>query len=324
MSSSAIVFGQTDVSLQGAVGFKNRIINGDFRVHQRGGTISTGVGALTYTLDRWIVAATTGALLVSQGNQTSYPYNYLLISGAASNTAWSIRQRIEARNIRDLAGKQVTISFYLYNANGGNASNVNLTVASADASDNHTAQTNVLVQSVSVSSTAKQTVTLTLTSACRNGIEIRFSSASGITSGDLVLHTVQLEEGTIATPFENRPVGTELALCQRYYVRFVGGLNSFFGVGQVSNATQVVGYLTFPIPMRVVPSGLETTSTASNYRCTNSTTGVVNCTSLPAYNAANLTGATVLLTASALGGTSGFVSLIGTDGTGFLGFSSEL
>ena len=28
---------------------------------------------------------------------------------------------------------------------------------------------------------------------------------------------VQIEEGTIATPFERQPIGAELALCQRYY-----------------------------------------------------------------------------------------------------------
>jgi hypothetical protein len=28
---------------------------------------------------------------------------------------------------------------------------------------------------------------------------------------------VQLEPGPVATPFEQRPIGTELALCQRYY-----------------------------------------------------------------------------------------------------------
>ena len=28
---------------------------------------------------------------------------------------------------------------------------------------------------------------------------------------------VQVEPGPVATPFERRPIGTELALCQRYY-----------------------------------------------------------------------------------------------------------
>ena len=34
---------------------------------------------------------------------------------------------------------------------------------------------------------------------------------------------VQLEVGSVATPFERRPFGTELALCQRYYERVGGG-----------------------------------------------------------------------------------------------------
>ena len=28
---------------------------------------------------------------------------------------------------------------------------------------------------------------------------------------------IQLEEGTVATPFEQRPIGLEFSLCQRYY-----------------------------------------------------------------------------------------------------------
>jgi hypothetical protein len=38
---------------------------------------------------------------------------------------------------------------------------------------------------------------------------IKFSSGT--------VSQVQLEAGSVATPFENRPIGTELALCQRYY-----------------------------------------------------------------------------------------------------------
>ena len=33
------------------------------------------------------------------------------------------------------------------------------------------------------------------------------------------LNTAQLELGTVATPFERRPIGLELALCQRYYYK---------------------------------------------------------------------------------------------------------
>jgi len=44
---------------------------------------------------------------------------------------------------------------------------------------------------------------------------------------------VQLEVGSKATPFEHRPIGTELALCQRYYEV----LDLFFSFGLVSSAS---------------------------------------------------------------------------------------
>lgn len=53
----------------------------------------------------------------------------------------------------------------------------------------------------------------TLTISAGQNLWIKFASdASGST-----FNFVQLEEGTVATPFENRPVGLELSLCQRYF-----------------------------------------------------------------------------------------------------------
>jgi hypothetical protein len=48
------------------------------------------------------------------------------------------------------------------------------------------------------------------------------SPASGnwtLPSIPITATNVQLEEGPVATPFELRPIGTELALCQRYYCK---------------------------------------------------------------------------------------------------------
>lgn len=43
------------------------------------------------------------------------------------------------------------------------------------------------------------------------------SASLGQQSGTFDLANVQLEEGSVATPFEQRPLGLELQLCRRYY-----------------------------------------------------------------------------------------------------------
>lgn len=59
---------------------------------------------------------------------------------------------------------------------------------------------------------------------------------------------VQLEQNYQPTPFEQRPIGAELALCQRYYT---GACQGWTGrVGGTTNA-EMVGR--FPVPMRATP-----------------------------------------------------------------------
>jgi hypothetical protein len=48
---------------------------------------------------------------------------------------------------------------------------------------------------------------------------VRFSSGT--------FSLVQLEPGPVATPFEQRPIGTELALCQRYFESGVGNIAGY-------------------------------------------------------------------------------------------------
>ena len=75
------------------------------------------------------------------------------------------------------------------------------------------------------------------------------------------LNTAQLELGTVATPFEVRPVGLELALCQRYLPTF--GLNNSVFSGQCVSSTSCNAILPFPVQVRVPPTGL-TSSTLTN------------------------------------------------------------
>lgn len=113
--------------------------------------------------------------------------------------------------------------------------------------------------------------------------QTNWGSNSGAT---FYLTGVQLETGSVATPFERRPYGTELMLCQRYYYRLTPGVVSgLFGAGYVVTTTQAVGQTNFPVPMRVRPTALEQSGTANQYEISHANT-TTTCSSVPTYQGA--------------------------------------
>lgn len=87
------------------------------------------------------------------------------------------------------------------------------------------------------------------------------------TSNEIYLTGVQLEVGSVATEFEHRSTGDELALCQRYYhrqeradstdstglvLRNVAGL--YLGVAQVTGTTTAFIGVLMPTTMRATPT----------------------------------------------------------------------
>ena len=92
-----------------------------------------------------------------------------------------------------------------------------------------------------------------------------FYSATGATSvvgtngATFYITGVQLEEGTAASPFENRLYGTELSLCRRYFARYFQNTNGLAGDTAVFNlanwnATEAYGSNWYQVSMRVAPS----------------------------------------------------------------------
>ena len=126
---------------------------------------------------------------------------------------------------------------------------------------------------------------------------------------------VQLEVGSVATPFEHLRYGDELARCQRYY--FKAGLKSAAAVasGKVNNSSSVNCYISYPVTMRSTP-----TSTFSNmqidYGATTSYSTVTLFASETAclYNAGGMTGLT---------GGQGIILRCSSD-AGYVDFSAEL
>jgi hypothetical protein len=136
---------------------------------------------------------------------------------------------------------------------------------------------------------------------------------------------VQIEQGSVATPFERRPYETELALCQRYYYKStVTATNQTFGSGYNPTTTLSRVLTPFPVPMRDVPTLLEQTGTASDYRVQHGNTAT-NCSSVPSFsaNTTNIIGSSVFTVSSGLTAGQGSTGLSNVT-TAFLAWSAEL
>lgn len=72
---------------------------------------------------------------------------------------------------------------------------------------------------------------------------------------------VQLEVGPVATPFEFKSFGQELAECQRYFWRMVNGTNQPMGVGAYYSSAAVFDHVVLPVQMRIAPSLVATEGT---------------------------------------------------------------
>jgi len=77
----------------------------------------------------------------------------------------------------------------------------------------------------------------------------------GSTSDYFAITGVQLEVGSVATEFERRPYGTELALCQRYYWNPNLGGGNYFWMHPISYGAGFRRFtVIFPVRMRATPT----------------------------------------------------------------------
>ena len=82
-------------------------------------------------------------------------------------------------------------------------------------------------------------------------------SSSWYTTDDATFEItgIQLEVGSVATDFEHRTLGQELALCKRYYNRFTSGSQyTRFADGQVQSTNQAEFTFQHPVTMRAAPT----------------------------------------------------------------------
>jgi len=234
-------------------GFRNAIINGGMEIAQRGTSGTSG-----YLIDRWIAINTS-----AQSQSSDVPDGFLNSLEFTSDVATTplILQRIERINSYHLAGQTCTISFWAKNVSGSSFLAVQIFRAGANDNFSSITEEHSVILSMSPSTSwVKYAATFTLSSAATTGLQIIIlrnddSAASTRVTG------VQLEAGPVATPFERRPIGTELALCQRYFCVFGVTAGSAYPSGGAGALTFASFY--FPQPMRVGPTLTVGTATVA-------------------------------------------------------------
>lgn len=255
-------------------GFRNHLINGDFRIYQRGDIVTDG----QFGVDRWCKPA-SGSTISEWRKRTNNNVPECPVAVEITSTGVDfdyIFQPIELPFTGNAGpfgvGSVWTLSFWAnvdmianWNQNhclqftngssggaavnavsGGNSAPVVIETSSTDSSWKRYAIQNLVINTAPDPANRSLDVRIKLpTSAVRIG-------------------QCQLEPGPVATPFEHRPYGAELSLCQRYFQRIdVGGL------GPVSRSIDVDGRsMSTTIPsnnqMRTTPSFKNASTANSN------------------------------------------------------------
>jgi len=247
--TSAVILAQS-ASANTTVNFKNRLINGDFEIWQRG-TAQTFITAGVYLADRWtcigfqqarhqrvsVTSPVVGMTARFAMRVSSSPNS----DNGSGGTRMDLGQKIENINSYDLAGQVVTYSFWIrfsaatvtsvanatQSAYGNfnsylTASTTNTDAATSTDSIASTFALNSITQGNLPTTWTKITASGTVPAGANNvGLRLQFGSLGSTTNpGDAWYEVteLQVEKGSLATAFDYRPYPLELLLCQRYCV----------------------------------------------------------------------------------------------------------
>ena len=239
--------------LPAGLGFRNKLINGDMVIAQRGTSAVTGSSGAQYPVDRWVVFNSSSGSTVTFQQSSVVPAGFTrslvaTVTVAGSSNYTKINQYIEGSNVGDLSwgtagGKPIVVSFWVrssvvgtYTATVINSA-INRTYISpftvnvantweyktmsipADTSGTWLTTNGIglaleINLGTSIGGLAGTPYVWSASSAFSVSGAVNFGTNAGAT---FYITGVQLEQNLQATPFEQRPIGVELALCQRYY-----------------------------------------------------------------------------------------------------------
>lgn len=274
---------------------KNKIINGDFFINQRGFTSASNTAGFKF--DRWDVSAFNSGT-ITDSSQTFTPgtapvagyegatyYRVVTDGSAGVGNYWFLRQKIE--DVRTLANQTATISFWAKAASGTPKIAVEIT-QNFGSGGSPSAAVDTYVNQVTLSTSwARYSVTVNVPSLSGKTIGTTANSSSlqlnlwftagsnynsrtgslGIQAATFDLWGVQVEAGSTATAFQTA-TGTlqgELAACQRYYYRQNAqtAYTHFASGGFANSSTGFKFVVATPVEMRIVPTSIDFSNLAA-------------------------------------------------------------
>jgi len=270
-----------------------------------GASATAGDGTYV-TVDRWATGSTASSKFSVQQNAGAVTpptgfTNYLGCTSLSSYTAgagegFNVQQRIEGFNVADLGwgtanARTVTLSFWvrssLTGTFGGSVRNgasdrsypFSYTISAANTWEEKSV---TVAGDTSGTWLANNGVGMRLTFSIGAGSSVS-GAAGSWASGNLTSATgavsvvgtngatfyitgVQLEAGSVATPFERRPYGTELALCQRYLPAYkASAANELICYAQAASSTTYRAIIPFQVTPRVKPTGITVSANGDFY-----------------------------------------------------------
>ena len=293
VSSSSLTVNSNNISAVNSLGFRNRIINGDMRIDQRNAGASVTPTDGQFTVDRFAAGVTAASKLTMQQNAGAVtpPAGFTNYLGVTSTSAYSVTssdyfgvtQNIEGLNTADLAwgtasAATVTLSFWVRSSltgtfsgslrnSAGNRSYVfSYTINSANTWEQKTVTivgdtsgtwltTNGIGIRVWFSVGTGSTLSGTAGSWSGSNLVAATGSVSvvGTNGATFYITGVQLEAGSVATPFERRDYGRELIMCQRYFQLVESGVQ---GPAEVTTACYLL--TRYIVDMRATPTAAPT------------------------------------------------------------------
>ena len=343
-------------------GRRNIVINGAMQVAQRGTSFSLSGTADTFITDRFLISnSDTGAWTASQSTDSPTGFSNSLkmdcTTADTSPTFLTLMTRFEGQDLQHLkkgtsSAEKTTLSFFVKSNKTGtyiaelrdidNNRTIGkaYTISSADtweqkiitfdgdttgAFDNDNGNSLTVQFYLAVGSVYNSgTLATSWGSRVNANTAVGQVNLADSTDNEWYITGIQLEVGSVATPFEHRSFGEELALCQRYYFKIqADGSADSFALGSVINSTTTDHNVFFPVQMRSSPTAIETSGTAGDYSLSSAGTATTN-SSVPVFTRATVTTAFYRSVVSS-GLTAGNAGLHrAVNSSAFLAWSSEL